>query len=259
MTSFVGVSRGSRKSLFSLLTTTWMNQSFLFLSGTFLDTLYVQNDAFAKIMISYVQMNDCSTPWNNQYQTNEMTIIDMKNNFHTRSAYTPMSSWTISWSLAFGSWKKMVVSVDAGMGKVMGDIGLREGKTMSIETAHCVGKTFPSQWWKENRWWYWVKYPKTPLPTSSGSSLQQGKASTESSWSRFFINLGNHNKTKDTSTEVVVNWEMMMLVSKKLLTTMVKMFFFYICLPNHDDDDDDSGDVGVVKMLIFLISASASL
>ena len=34
-----------------------------------------------------------------------------------------------------------------------------------------------------------ISYPKTPLPTSSGSSLQQGNASTESSWSRFLINL----------------------------------------------------------------------
>ena len=34
-----------------------------------------------------------------------------------------------------------------------------------------------------------ISHPKTPLPTSSGSSLQQGKASTESSWTRFLINL----------------------------------------------------------------------
>ena len=34
-----------------------------------------------------------------------------------------------------------------------------------------------------------MSHPKTPLPTSSGSSLQQGKASTESSWTRFLINL----------------------------------------------------------------------
>ena len=46
-----------------------------------------------------------------------------------------------------------------------------------------------------------MSHPKTPLPTSSGSSLQQGKASTESSWTRFLINLVENIEDDDDADD----------------------------------------------------------